>query len=393
VRQFFHRETLTKIALLLISTSIAILISEIGLRVLFPPLNGYYLWKPYLRRTFNPSPGVMPGIEGTSIFISNSNGIRGDELSPDHTYRILTIGGSTTECLYLDQTETWPHLLQEKLNENSRNHLVWVGNAGRSGLSTRDHVVQMRYMLQELPQTDAVIILTGVNDLQLRLAQDVNYDPHFLDRPDAEKQLLSRVFYEVSDDTKPFYKETAIWRLGREVKRIVYQISLADKRQEQQDEAGKMCVTWREHRRNAPAIRDTLPDLSSALEEYSRNINALIDLAEDNSVRLIFLTQPVLWKPDLPQELNDLLWFGSVGSFRESGNEYYSVAALATGMSMYNETLLDTCQKRRVECFDLASLVPKDTTAFYDDAHLNEGGAEMVAEVLAQYMLQRDPFR
>ena len=47
-------------------------------------------------------------------------------------YRILTLGGSSTECLVLDQTEAWPQLLQDRLNETNK-YQVWVGNAGQSG--------------------------------------------------------------------------------------------------------------------------------------------------------------------------------------------------------------------------------------------------------------------
>jgi len=34
---------------------------------------------------------------------------------------------------------------------------------------------------------------------------------------------------------------------------------------------------------------------------------------------------------------------------------------------------------------DLASLLQKDTTVFYDDVHFNESGAEKVSNIIAQY--------
>ena len=132
-----------------------------------------------------------------------------------------------------------------------------------------------------------------------------------------------------------------------------------------------------------------MPDLSSALEEYSRNLNAIIDLAEVRHTRTIFVTQPTMWKPGLPKELSDLLLFGGVGRYhRESGHEYYSVEALSEGMSMYNEKLMGVCRSRNVECVDLASYLPADTTVFYDDCHFNESGSEKVATIIAEYLLQ-----
>jgi hypothetical protein len=55
-------------------------------------------------------------------------------------------------------------------------------------------------------------------------------------------------------------------------------------------------------------------------------------------------------------------------------------------MELYNQTLLKTCRERGAECVDAAALMPKDTTAFYDDVHLNESGARMLAEILSDYL-------
>ena len=157
-------------------------------------------------------------------------------------------------------------------------------------------------------------------------------------------------------------------------------------RENVQDQAGKIYITWREHRQNATDIRDELPDLSSALETYASNLNKMIDVANEKSVRLILVTQPTLWRPDLPEDLAALLWLGGIGNFQaESGKPYYSVGALDRAMQAYNDTLLQICRQRKVECVDLASMLAKDTTVFYDDVHFNESGARKVAAVLADY--------
>ena len=107
---------------------------------------------------------------------------------------------------------------------------------------------------------------------------------------------------------------------------------------------------------------------------------------------MILLTQPVLWKPDLSEDLKRLLWNGGVGDYvSEDVNEYYAVEPLAEAMDMYNTTLLRICEERQIECVDLASALPKDTTVFYDDFHFNESGAEKVAELVVQYLLQNKP--
>jgi lysophospholipase L1-like esterase len=141
-------------------------------------------------------------------------------------------------------------------------------------------------------------------------------------------------------------------------------------------------------------MREVLPDLSTALDEYARNLTQIIAVAKEKSVRLIFITQPSMWKPRLPDNLEALLWLGGVGDFqKELGDPYFSAAALEKGMKAYNNTLLRVCRERQIECIDLAPTLEKDTTVFFDDVHFNEVGARKVAGAVSQYLLERSPFR
>ena len=115
-------------------------------------------------------------LSGASRFSTNARGLRGDEWSSGDSYRILAIGGSTTESLYLDDREAWPRLLQDRLNAARGGSEVWVGNAGKSGLSSRHHVIQVMRLLEQHP-VDAVVVLAGVNDFHNRLSRDAAFLP------------------------------------------------------------------------------------------------------------------------------------------------------------------------------------------------------------------------
>ena len=124
---------LAKLNIAMISLIMALLIAEMGLRLYLPSPRKYYPRPPNIQRVYDASPpGVLPGVEGPARYWTNSQGIRGDELSPEDNYRILTLGGSSTECLVLDQTEAWPQLLQDRLNDTGQ-YQAWVGNAGQAG--------------------------------------------------------------------------------------------------------------------------------------------------------------------------------------------------------------------------------------------------------------------
>ncbi len=393
IKKVSKREYIYRIALVLGSIFIALVLAELSIRAYFAikdKNHKYYVWPPNLHRVSKPIPGTMAGVSGPAHFNVNSDGIRGDEISAEQQYRILTIGGSTTECLFLDQEKSWPYALQNKLNSLNK-FKVWVGNVGKSGLSTREHFMHMKYLLPQYSGIDAVIILVGCNDLNRRLIEDKDYDPYFLDHYEYWKQRLIRGAFSETPYFQGkyrfhsgYYDELATVSLIKQV------IDMYSKREMIQDEAGGIFVNLRNLRKGASVIVDDLPDLSSGLEEYKRNINAIIDIAQHRSIRIIFMTQPSLWKKDLTEQEKNLLWYGWIGSF--NSKRYYSVSALMKGMQAYNDALLQVCRDRGVECIDLARILPQNSTMFYDDVHFTDKASLMTADILCNYLSKKKPF-
>jgi lysophospholipase L1-like esterase len=375
------------ILLLFCSLTVALLIGEAVVQCLLPGLagRGYYVWPPHFSVVFRPEKGILPGVDGESRFIVNSQGFRGDELTVEHTVRILALGGSATECLYLDQSKAWPRRLQDLLNSHSGHQYVWVGNAGMSGRTSRNHLLAMRYLpLNEL-RIDMVVLLAGVNDLQSRLSQGDSYPSVATGPQESDEELMAKTFTGMSAPSPeaPFFKKMATWQL---LKAAWTRVSS----DAPQDEAAKIYVTWRKHRQNASEMRETLPDLSLALDNYERRINRIIDVAREKSIRLLLVTQPAMWRHDLTKEQENLLWLGGEGNFQtRSGMPYYSATALEKGLRAYNDVLLRVCRERAVECMDLSSMLQKETGIFYDDVHFNDSGSRRVAEALSRHILEK----
>jgi hypothetical protein len=164
---------------------------------LAPPPENFYIWPPNLERTFVPDQKILPGTSPRAWFRTNSFGLRSYNPAPNDDYRILVLGGSAAECLYLNQRQTWPRLILESLNQARPGLQTWVGNGGRSGQTSRDHIFHLKYLPLRALDIDAAVILIGANDLQLRLQQGDSYDPKYLERPGAELAQIDRAFLSV----------------------------------------------------------------------------------------------------------------------------------------------------------------------------------------------------
>src|SRR6516164_4342452 len=110
----------------------ALVLAELVLRVTLPEANGWYVWPPDLDTRFELSASVFPGVASDPRLHVNSLGLRGSETPSGPVRRVIALGGSTTECLYLDQEKTWPALVERGWNERDATRRTWIGNAGRS---------------------------------------------------------------------------------------------------------------------------------------------------------------------------------------------------------------------------------------------------------------------
>lgn len=396
IKKIFKRKYIYYVALILAGLAIVLVLGEFSVRTYYSIINKnqkYYVFPPNLRKISKPIPGIMPGVTGIAHFNVNSDGIRGDEISSEQQYRILAIGSSDTECPFIDQEKSWPYVLQRKLNSL---HLckVWVGNVGVSSLNTREHFMHMKYLLPQYPGIDTVIILAGCNDLARRLIEDKNYDPYFLDHYEYWEQRLIKGAFSKTPYFKGKYQfhignydELAIVSLIRQITDTYFKSKTIPKK------ADNMLVNMGNVRSNwkgAAEIVEDLPDLTSGLEEYRKNINAIIDIAQFRSVRIIFMTHPSLWKKDMTEQEKNLLWLVCTEGLKSK--KCYSEKALMRGMQAYNDALLQVCRARGVECIDLGKILPKSSTIFYDDVHFTDKGSLMAADVIFNYFIKKKPF-
>jgi len=372
----------------------SIAIAEVALRFILPAPRVYRMLLPGTT-IFEPDVRFVHGIEGPARYIVNSQGVRGRDFGADGTeYRILQVGGSTAECAMLDEAENWGSIAERQLNATKDGRRVWVGNVGRSGLTSRDHLVTLRYLLPQYPAMNLAVVLLGVNDLTAALRQGTAYrSPTPLSDPLAERLQIRNAFAlspggfrelltsDMVPQHMPWYKNTRLFQLAKRARTGLQARKVA------RGLAGSALGQWRTHRESASRIMDQLPDLSRPLADYRRSLDEIVQEGRRNNVDVMFLTQPSLWKSAVSSAEEKKMWLGGTGSFQEEpGHEYYSVRALHEAMGRYNAETLAACREQNLSCLDLATLVPADTAMFYDDVHFTEAGAQKVGQLLAAHL-------
>ena len=361
--------TVFRLLVLALSSAATLAAVELGLRAR-GPAPAFRVWTPGLEAELEPSPEILSGVEGLARFRISALGFRADERPPDVELSILALGGSATECLYLDQEEAWPALLQVEL-ATRLGRRVWVANAGKSGRTTRDHALQLQRLLAQEPRFERVLLLTGVNDLCAWLAAGTG------PVPPAD---LARAFDVVPRDLAPgpLWRRTALFELVRGLRGRWLDAPLT------QDAAGEIYATWRGHRSRARAWLEELPDADVALAGYRAALSDLRASCARHGTALVLVTQPALWSPELAGELEELLWMGGVGEYqRDERCAYYTAAALARGLLLFNAEMEAFARAHRLPLLDLARPLSADPRYFYDDVHFNEEGARAVASFLA----------
>ena len=116
--------------LLLIGGILAFLLGEIILRIYNPFPATVRGEKIVLRTNYKTiyHNSINTKLPEEIIVSGNSLGFRGPEPLTDATLSIITVGGSTTHCMYSSDEHTWSHLLSNKLKSKYPN--LWLNNAG-----------------------------------------------------------------------------------------------------------------------------------------------------------------------------------------------------------------------------------------------------------------------
>ncbi|MHA7057569.1 SGNH/GDSL hydrolase family protein [Aquimarina sp. M1] len=343
---------------------ILLIVLEVILSLFQPFPDGFYTGTPESGFIWEINSDEIIGIQGNSEVAFDRLGARSISDFSKKANKIAVFGGSTTACFALSQQLTWTALLEKKLGDS-----YWVGNFGRPGTSSNHHVLQFKHILAkpELEDVKTALILQGGNDFVGYLVSPQRYVNS------SGSQLKKIAFQHLPKKEYSFLQKLVLYKLIKKAKQSISFFFYHKK------SLTTVANEIKLKRQQSELIED-LPMLTDGLDHYERNTQEIINLAKERGIQVIFITQPTMWKKNLEPEYEKLL----LTSGSANSDDFYSTAALSTGMSVFNERLKTVCDRNNISYIDLD--LPKTTESFYDDLHFNESGAELVADKVFQFI-------
>lgn len=299
---------------------------------------------------------LYPDPDGTVRYTRDEWGLRGPHDTPG-AIDILTVGGSTTDQLYISDGETWQDILSQEAA--LQGETITVANAGVDGHSTFGHLEALDRWLPDIEglHPDFVLFYIGVNDV-------------FLDRPNR--------FEEAGSVRDHFREKSALYHAARTVK------GMWEARRAGLVHAGVRLderltdVVWTDR----PLLDDHRVRAGPLLQAYAERVSALAERAEELGWTPVFVTQPGRHARTVAGV--------RVGVDLDLGNSWGRMNGLdrALFLDLYNGATLRAAEEAGAVGIDLAGSLSLEDDDFYDFNHNTPTGASKIGRFLYQALVQ-----
>jgi lysophospholipase L1-like esterase len=358
------RSAAINLLLLLFGIIVALLLLEVLLR-LYNPFQARIKGNRIVLETNKTSHiknDIIKSLDREVTVTRNALGFRG--ANPPADFRdqltIVTIGGSTTQCFFLNEDQTWTARLGQRLEKSFRP--VWINNAGLDGHSTHGHLVLLEdYIVPLRPKV--ALFLVGVNDIAASS----------LSEWDAEN-IKSGIRFESSKafvKSVSAYSEVAALGLNLYRSLTAYRAGLTHHQVDLQKQ-GYVEVS-------DEAEREYIARYSGQyLKDYEARLRRLADECRSAGIEPVFITQPMLAGFGTDDVTGvDLARVKTEGP-QQTGRMYWEL------LEVYNDSTRHVGREKGILVIDLARELPKTSRYFYDFIHYTPQGARAVAGILYQ---------
>jgi lysophospholipase L1-like esterase len=274
---------------------------------------------------------------------------------PDLT--IAFLGGSTTECVYVDEDNRFPYLVGRLLERQT--HLkVNSYNAGRSGNNTLHCLNVLLNKVVNL-KPDVVVLMENINDLAILMYDKTYWNDHPSRSPLIEKPPTFKTVGQDLEQTFHLVRDLTFPNLSRELKQWS-PFGPRGKKDEFHGVRGKKITI----------------DQDFLVREFSLNLQTFINICRAREITPVLMTQASRLT-DPPDPLIRKL----MQSLEVSQGITYT--DFKGAFDRLNQTIRDVGAKNQVIVIDLAREIPPVKENIADAAHFNDQGSRLVAERIA----------
>jgi lysophospholipase L1-like esterase len=325
-------------------------------------------------RRHSPHPFLQTTASDTVL--CNSSGFRGDpitEAKQPGTFRIFTLGGSTTLGVANTYEESYPYILQKLLRERYPDARIEVQNAGAPWYSTAHMLVN--YELRVRPYSpDLVIAFEAINDLYRSFSPPwlasgpfkADYS-HFLG---PQARLQGPDVDTVGASTPPLGSTWLFWR------NVVRRFGRDPSPYRSWPENVQL-VTARLQPRTVTTFR--------SLPVFRRNYERLVRNMMGDGVRVVVGSQPFLYSTSLAAEDRLRLYYPQL--FCSEEGTYPTLESMIDGMRQYNAQAQQVAAGAHADFLDFEHAVPKNGEFFSDDVHMRVAGNAILARMVFEWIV------
>lgn len=261
-------------------------------------------------------------------------------------FNIFCLGGSTTE--FRDSRgRDWPGLTQKLIREKYNVDSIRFYNLGKQWYTTQHTLINYIQNLRKF-KPDVIIVMHNINDL-----------------------LINADFSRFSNGN---FREDYGHFLGPEALMIKYG-SLAE------FIFNNLKLLW-----YRPEPVDIKTDKFPGLVSFRNNLKTLTELARNSDTKIIFMTQPNIYKQKMTSEELQSLNMLNREAIGDGIRWTYETAL--SGIKKYNDTIRELSDELNVPLVDLEKVVPKSLDYFYDDVHYTDKTYDLISSYLSDELLK-----
>jgi lysophospholipase L1-like esterase len=283
-------------------------------------------------------------------------------VSPDLV--LVFLGGSTTECLYVNEENRFPYLTGRDI-ENKTGLKV---NSYNSGVSSNNSLHSINILLNKVLKIrpNIVVMMHNINDLAILLHEKTYWNRNVYRSNIIEEKYST----STSSSIRFILKGIKNLTIPNTYNAVLFSISSMFGLKQGTDEF-----------QNIRNVKISI-DKSYLLKEFRSNLLTFIDICFSRDINPVLMTQA--------NRLSEFLYEKS------SMNDIMISVLLEHGISpkqfleiyeIFNQAIRDVGRMKNVKVIDLDRSVPRDKKYIFDTFHYNDSGSILVANIISAELL------